>query len=174
MSQPGLNSSRFDAQSVITALDLEPHQEGGYYRRTFQTDQRPMIATSQGHRYLMTSIYYLLTEESPIGHFHLNQSDILHYHQLGDAIRYSLIYPDGTLKTVVMGSDILARQQLQLHVPGGVWKASQLENGSAGFGLISEAVSPGFDYADCEMGVREKLRVEFPEHLELIERMTRD
>ena len=174
MIRPTFTSSHLSRHSIIAALDLQPHQEGGYYRRTFQSDQHPMIATPQGHRYLMTSIYYLLTEESPIGHFHLNQSDILHYHQLGDAIRYSLIYPDGTLKTVVMGSDILAGQQLQLHVPGGVWKASQLENGSAGFGLISEAVSPGFDYADCEMGVREKIRVKFPEHLELIERMTRD
>jgi hypothetical protein len=174
MSQSVFNSSRFDAQSMITALDLEPHQEGGYYRRTFQTDRHPMIATAQGKRYLMTSIYYLLTEESPIGHFHLNQSDIMHYHQLGDSIRYSLIYPDGTLDTVVMGSDILAGQRLQLHVPGGVWKAAQLEKGTAGFGLISEAVSPGFDFEDCEMGVREKLCVEFSEHLELIEQMTRE
>ncbi|MEJ5058966.1 MULTISPECIES: cupin domain-containing protein [unclassified Pseudomonas] len=172
MSHTELISSRFDISSLIAALSLEPHEEGGYYRRTFQTDHRPLIATARGQRYLMTSIYYLLTEQSPIGHFHLNQSDIMHYHHLGDAIRYSLIYPDGTLETVVMGSDVTAGQNLQLHVPGGVWKAAQLENGVAGFGLISEAVTPGFDFADREMGRREKLSVEFPEHLELVERLT--
>ncbi|MEK1841603.1 MAG: cupin domain-containing protein, partial [Pseudomonas sp.] len=87
-------------------------------------------------------------------------------------IQYSLIFPDGTLNTVVMGSDVIAGQCLQLHVPGGVWKASQLMNGLAEYGLISEAVSPGFDFADMEMGNRQKLREQFPEHSELIGKLT--
>jgi predicted cupin superfamily sugar epimerase len=62
----------------------------------------------------------LLTKDSPIGHFHLNQSDIVHYYHFGDAIQYSLIFPDCTLQTVVMGSDIFAGQCVQLQVPGGV------------------------------------------------------
>ena len=77
-----------------------------------------------------------------MGQFHFNQSDILHYFHLGDAIEYSLIHADGSLQTLVMGSDVLSGQQLQLHVPGGIWKASRLLSGSNGFGLISEAVSP--------------------------------
>ena len=47
-----------------------------------------------------------------------------------------------------------------------------LLNGSAGFGLISEAVSPGFDFADMQMGSRQKLCAEFPEHSALIEQLT--
>jgi predicted cupin superfamily sugar epimerase len=43
----------------------------------------------------------------------------------------------------------------------------------AGFGLISEAVSPGFDFADMEMGDRQKLSEQFAEHSMLIERLTR-
>ncbi|MNI15925.1 hypothetical protein D3C73_692410 [compost metagenome] len=159
---------------IIATLDLEPHVEGGYYRRTFQADQQPLVETTGGSRYTMTSIYYLLTAASPIGRFHLNRSDIMHYYQLGDAIEYSLIYPDGTLKTVVMGSDISAGQCLQLHVPGGIWKASRLLEGEAEFGLISEAVTPGFDFADMQMGVRKKLAEAFPQHRMLIERMTLD
>ena len=102
-----------NAQDVVTALNLEPHVEGGYYRRTFQTDDQPRVETAAGQRYLMSSIYYLLTRETPIGHFHLNRSDIVHYYHLGDAIKYSLIFPDGALETVVMGSDIIAGQCLQ-------------------------------------------------------------
>jgi hypothetical protein len=161
-----------NAPELIAALKLAHHVEGGYFLRTFQADQRPMLEIGGGQRYLMTSIYYLLTEDSPIGHFHLNQSDIVHYYHLGDAIRYSLIYPDGTLKTVVMGNDVLAGQCLQLHVPGGIWKASHLLDGSAGYGLISEAVTPGFDFADMAMGDRQKLTAQFPEHSALFERMT--
>jgi predicted cupin superfamily sugar epimerase len=160
------------AEALITALDLEPHTEGGFYRRTFQSDHHPMVETDSGPRFLMTSIYYLLTKDAPTGHFHLNQSDIVHYYHLGDAIQYSLIFPDGTLKTVVMGSDVIAGQCLQLHVPGGVWKASRLTDGLAGYGLISEAVSPGFDYADMKLGHRQKLSELFPEHSELIAELT--
>jgi predicted cupin superfamily sugar epimerase len=163
----------FSIVDLVAALDLEPHLEGGYYRRTYQSDDQSMVITTGGLRYRMTSIYYLLTKDSPVGHFHLNQSDIVHYYHLGDAIEYSLIFPDGTLKTVLMGSDVIAGECLQLNVPGGVWKASRLVEGSAGFGLISEAVSPGFDYADMELGDREKLSERFPEYSRLIERLTR-
>lgn len=45
------------AQEIVATLDLEPHLEGGYYRRTFQTDQHPMVETEGGRRYLMTSIF---------------------------------------------------------------------------------------------------------------------
>ena len=162
------------AQGVINALNLEPHLEGGYFRRTYQSDHRDWLETAGGPRYLMTSIYYLLTKQSPMGQFHLNQSDILHYFHLGDAIEYSLIHPDGSMQTVVMGNDVLAGQHLQLHVPGGIWKASRLLDGANGFGLISEAVSPGFDFADMEMGSREKLTAAFPQHRALIEKLTRD
>lgn len=164
--------SLVNAKELIAALGLDKHVEGGYFRRTFESDQQLMTKADGSQRFLMTSIYYLLTEDSPVGHFHLNQSDIVHYYQLGDAIQYSLISPDGTLQTVVMGSDVLAGQRLQLHVPGGIWKASKLMNGPAGFALISEAVSPGFDVADMEMGNRQKLTEQFAEHSSLIEKLT--
>ncbi|MVV48026.1 cupin domain-containing protein [Pseudomonas sp. PB120] len=166
------NENAHNAQNLITALNLEPHVEGGYYRRTFQTDHQVTAQTPGGPRYLMSSIYYLLTCDSPIGHFHLNRSDIMHYYHLGDAIQYSLIFPDGRLETVMMGSDVAAGQCLQLHVPGGVWKASRLMDGTTGFGLISEAVSPGFDFADMEMGSRRKLSEQFAEHSALFEKLT--
>ncbi|ANJ56317.1 cupin [Pseudomonas silesiensis] len=173
MAQNRRDNQTPKAQDVVAALDLQPHMEGGFYRRTFQTDHST-VETAGRHRYLMSSIYYLLTRDSPIGYFHLNRSDIVHYYHLGDAIQYSLIYPDGTLKTVVMGNDMLAGECLQLHVPGGIWKASQLLDGFAGYGLISEAVSPGFDYADMEMGNRRKLGERFPEHSVLIETLARE
>jgi predicted cupin superfamily sugar epimerase len=46
--------------------------------------------------------------------------------------------------------------------------------GEHGFGLISEAVSPGFDFADMEMGDRRKLIARFPQHRMLIEKLKRD
>ena len=57
---------------------------------------------------------------------------------------------------------------------GGIWKASRLIDGSAGFALVSDAVSPGFDFADMQLGNREKLGEAFPEYWALIEQMTED
>lgn len=167
-----MTKAAISTEALIEALNLEQHVEGGYYRRTYQSDHRDMVNTSGGERFLLTSIYYLLTNTSPIGHWHKNQSDILHFFHLGAPITYYLIHPDGSLETVVMGSDPTKGQQLQLLVKGGTWKASYLPQGE--FGLISEAVSPGFDFADMQLGSRQVLLEQFPQHKELIQQFTRE
>ena len=160
-----------DKETVIRELGLEGHVEGGYYRRTFQADHRATIDQGEGERFTLTSIFYLLTDDAPIGHWHLNKSDIIHYYHLGSPVHYYLIYPDGRLENVVLGPDLAAGQQLQLIVRGGVWKASHLPEGS--YGLISEAVSPGFEFADMTLGERELLLNEFPQHAAMINAYTR-
>lgn len=161
------------ADQVVEQLGLEAHVEGGFFKRTYAADKRQTVTTAKGERLLMSSIFYLLTQQSPIGHFHRNHSDIVHYFHLGDPVTYYLLQPDGSLQTVVMGSDLLAGQQLQLTVPGGVWKASRLSSGPHGYGLISEAVSPGFDYADMTLARRDGLQARYPMHSGLIRELTR-
>lgn len=169
--EASMHTNNASAEDIARALDLSGHVEGGFYRRTYQADHRQLVSTTTGDRFLMTSIYYMLTRQSPIGHFHLNKSDIMHYYHLGDPIRYTLIFPDGTLETLVMGSDVARGQLLQLHVKGGIWKASELLPGDHGYGLISEAVSPGFDFADMTIGTAENLAQQFPQHSKIIKRM---
>lgn len=157
-------------QQLIERLGLEPHAEGGYYRRTFQADYRDRIPTPAGKRLTLTSIYYLLTEDSPVGHWHLNASDIMHFFQAGQSLEYFMILPDGQLQRAVLGPDLVAGQQLQLAVKGGVWKASRLTGGE--YGLVGEAVSPGFDTEDMQLGQRQLLLDQFPQHRELIETLS--
>ena len=52
-----MNRGKTEIVDVIAALDLQPHVEGGYFRRTFQADHRAMLQTTRGPRYLVTSIY---------------------------------------------------------------------------------------------------------------------
>ncbi|WP_158969343.1 cupin domain-containing protein [Paraglaciecola sp. L3A3] len=168
------STEKLTTQQLVEALELEGHVEGGYFRQTFKADNRPMIDTDNGQRVTMTSIYYLLSAESPIGHFHMNQSDIMHYFHAGDPITYSLLQADGSLQTVVMGSDPTQGQVMQMMVKGGVWKASQIPtDGKYGYGLIGEAVSPGFDYKDMQLGETDKLIQQFPQHSELITELSR-
>ena len=161
------------ADDLIESLGLKGHIEGGFYRRTYESTGQPRISTGDSERFSMTSIYYLLTAGGPIGHFHRNQSDIVHYYHLGDPIEYVLIHPDGELQTVVMGPDPRRGHHLQLTVVGGVWKASRLTPGGVhGYGLISEAVSPGFDYRDMTLGVTSELLTAFPQHRSYIEALS--
>ena len=164
------------AQQWIDHLQLEGHVEGGFFRRIYQADHRPMLPTEHGERYLVTSIYYLLSAQSPVGHFHLNRSDIMHVFVAGDPITYHLIDADsGEYRQVVLGDDILKGQTPTMMVKGGTWKASEVPaDGQAGYGLITEVVSPGFDYADMTLGKRALLGAEFPQHLDVIERLTHD
>jgi predicted cupin superfamily sugar epimerase len=157
------------AEQVAKALNLSGHLEGGFFRRTYQADDYAKLTTAKGERFILTSIFYMLTSQSPIGHFHLNKSDIVHYYHLGDPIRYTLIYPDGKVEQVIMGSDVTNGELLQLTVKGDIWKASELLPGEHGYGLISEAVSPGFDYADMTLGTNELLQAKFPQHWKLME-----
>ena len=161
------DSSQMSAEKIAALLGLEGHVEGGFFRRTYESSPSGKVATEGGERFLMTSIFYLLTHQSPTGRWHLNKSDIMHYYHLGDPIEYSLIHPDGRLEKMIMGNDIVHGEKLQLMVPGGVWKTSRLLNLRYGFGLISEAVSPGFEYADMTLGDSESLSKKFPQHKEL-------
>ena len=151
-----MTNAQTTSKDLIEQLNLEPHLEGGYFCRTF----------TSGHtindRSAMSSIYYLLTKTSPIGHLHRNRSDILHFWQHGSPIHYTLVAPDGSLSEHVMGPDLAAGQQLQMLVPGGYWKASELRDGD--HVLISEAVCPGFDFEDHHLATAEQIQRKFPQH----------
>tara|TARA_B100000745_G_scaffold300587_2_gene255563 strand:- start:1880 stop:2386 length:507 start_codon:yes stop_codon:yes gene_type:complete len=135
-------------QNIIQALQLDPHpKEQGYFRRTYASE--PMLGQGDASRHAMTSIYYLLTANQPVSYLHRNRSDILHYYHMGAPVHYVTFCEQDGLKYHVMGHDITNGQQLQLLVKGGVWKASWIEGGK--YGLISEAVVPGFDFRDNEL-----------------------
>lgn len=149
-------------QEIIDALGLEPHIEGGYFRRTYQSECA--VDLDHGERRILSSIYYLLTDDSPVGHLHRNRSDILHYFHGGSPLTYWVLRPDGSLERQTLGLDLARGQTPQLLVPGGCWKAAELESGE--FGLISEAVAPGFEYADMELASMDSLVSQFPQWLD--------
>lgn len=161
-----------DRDELIQHLELEPHVEGGYFKRTFEAGHRPKIDAGLGPRFTMTSIFYLLTADARIGHWHRNESDILHFFHLGEPITYYLMHADGTLETVVLGPDPSQGHRLQMAVKGGTWKASHLEQGE--YGLISEAVAPGFEYSDMKLGKVDELLQAFPQHRSQIEEFSHE
>ena len=146
-------------QEIIKSLSLEPHpSEGGYFKRTYTSEIDTICAA--GTRKTLSSIYYMLTNDSPIGYLHKNKSDIIHYFHSGSPITYFIIHPDGKLEKQVLGNDVSQGQIPQLIVKGGCWKASELIEGE--YGLLSEAVSPSFEYEDMELASTESIERKFP------------
>ena len=147
-------------RQLIEKLSLESHIEGGYFSRTYSSDLKIDILADSKPRCLLSSIFYMLTDDSPIGHLHKNKSDIIHYFHGGSPLTYLILHPDGHLDKKILGDDLDKGQQLQLIVKGGCWKATELETGE--FGLISEAVAPGFDYEDMELAEETLIKNQFP------------
>ena len=146
-------------QNLIRQLGLTEHTEGGYFVESYRSEIKIPTKRAGGDRTLLTSIYYLLTDDRPIDHLHRNQSDIMHYFQAGSAITYLLVTPDGKLERVKLGLDFARGEVGQLLVPGGYWKAAVLESGE--FGLIGESVAPGFDYRDMEIARADDFKLDF-------------
>lgn len=145
--------------SLIDQLQLQPHVEGGYFRRSFCASQN-IAGSAQGQRPLASAIYYLLTDDSPIGYFHRNRSEILHVWQGGNALSYLLIDPQGHIARHRLGPNLAAGEQLQLLVPGGYWKATELVEGQ--FGLLTELVCPSFVYEDMQLASAGQMQQDFP------------
>ncbi len=161
------------AEELIRHLDLQPHpKEGGYFRETYRSAEScPSLPTRYiGPRSAGTAIYYLLTPSTYSALHRLQTDEIFHFY-LGGPMRMLQLSPDGTGRTIVLGRDVLAGQQLQEIVPRGIWQGSVLEPGGS-FALVGCTVAPGFDYVDYEAGDRRTLLAQYPAHADLIRRLT--
>jgi len=127
-----------DAQSLIRALDLQPHPEGGWYRETWRA---PAPA---GQRASATAILFLL-EEGRRSHWHKVDATELWLFHAGSALRLAMAASDaGPVRSIWLGPDILDREQPQVRVAPGEWQAAWADRGWA---LVSCVVSPGFEFA---------------------------
>jgi predicted cupin superfamily sugar epimerase len=166
------------AQEIIKKLELQPHPiEGGYFRETYRargsvpTAGLPPGYPHQSERSLGTSIYYLLTSETFSELHRLPTEEVFHLY-LGGPVRMLQLFPDGSGREVVLGTDILGGQEPQVIVAAGVWQGSLLEPGVE-YALLGATMAPGFDYADYEQGGRAALVARYPAHEPLITRLTR-
>jgi len=93
--------SSYEQNSMDKAITHEPHLEGGYFRRTYQSDYtHEGIPYAETPRYLMTSIFYMLTDDSPTDYLHVNHADIMHYFHAGSPLTYLILHPDRQLLRV--------------------------------------------------------------------------
>jgi predicted cupin superfamily sugar epimerase len=164
------------AERIRTLLKLEPHPiEGGYFVETYQSALRiPKAGLPDDYpsdRAAGTAIYYLLTPETFSALHKLPGDEIFHFY-LGDPVEMLQLKPDGTGEVTVLGHDIVGGMHPQHVVPGGVWQGSRLRAGGS-YALLGTTMSPGFDYADYETGMRASLAQLYPAHSAMIASLTR-
>jgi len=164
------------AQDIIEKLNLLPHPEGGFFKETFRS--KGSISKDElgngysGPRSYSTAIYFLLTSDS-FSAFHRIKQDEFWHHYDGAAINVHVIDPDGNYSCTVVGKDYNNGEVPQFVVEGGCWFASEVHNNDE-FSLVGCTVSPGFDFNDFELADKDKLTELYPEHKDVISRLTRN
>jgi uncharacterized protein len=157
----------------IEKLNLEPHPEGGYYRQTYRADLllKELSRQFSGPRPASTAIYFLL-EGKNFSAFHRLQSDELWHFHLGASLTVHVIEPDGQYSEIHLGSNPEAGEVLQAVVRAGCWFASHIRDEKS-FTLVGCTVAPGFDFDDFELAKRVQLIELYPQHRDLITKLTR-
>jgi len=101
------------------------------------------------------------------------RSDEMWHFYAGGTLVVHVIGDDGQHSEILLGSDTEAGEVFQAVVKAGCWFGSCVRDPGA-FALVGCTVSPGFDFADFELGKREQLVRLYPQHRELIEGLTRE
>jgi uncharacterized protein len=164
------------ADEVKHALQLEPLEiEGGFFRETYRSrwtvPEKHLPDGTRGSRSIGTAIYFMLTPDTFSALHRLRGTEIFHFY-LGDPVVMLQLLPDGSSQAIILGHDLAGGQRPQVAVCGGVWQGSWLAPGGK-FALLGTTMSPGFDYADFELGNREQLMAQYPGAAEMIRRYTK-
>ena len=147
------------APEWIEELRLARHPEGGWFRRVYESELKV-----DGQRPAMTSIYYLLEGEDCSALHRLKQDEQWHFYH-GSPITIHEIDSSGNYAGTTLGTD-----RFQHTVRAGNLFGATVEEGYA---LVGCTVVPGFDFTDFELPSRAELLSDYPQHAEVIIRVTR-
>ncbi len=146
-------------QRLIQKFKLQPHPEGGYYRRTY---------TSSDQRF--SSILFLLTKNN-FSAFHKIDSDEQWNWYSGDAIHIHEIDTEGNYTLTQLTNEI-GNENFQYVVKSGNWFAAE-SVGHEGFSLCGCTVIPAFDFSNFELAAYNILLQKYPQHDVILRRFTR-
>lgn len=133
--------------TLIAALGLQPHPEGGYFREIHRSTQRVQPLDGRPERSALTVIYFLLAEGEE-SRWHRVASDEVWIHLEGAPLELLLAddpAPPGTAHR--LGPLREGASPVRV-VPAGFWQAART---LGDYTLVACAVGPGFDFGDFTM-----------------------
>ena len=132
---------------LVQALGLQPHPEGGHYRRIHASGLLVLPEDGRGARPALTAIHYLLGP-GECSRWHCVASDEAWHYIEGAPL--ALFDADPGFEQVEMralGPFAPGAEPLRV-VPHGRWQAAR---STGAYTLVACTVGPGFDFADFEM-----------------------
>ena len=161
-------------QYWIDKLGLLAHPEGGFYKETYRASEsitrESLPERFDADRNFSTSIYFLLSENNFSAFHKIKQDELWHFHY-GDSLMIHIISPEGDYSYQKLGLDLDQNETPQVIVPAGYYFAAEV-NDKTSYVLCGCTVAPGFDFADFEMPNRKELLEQFPQHKDVITKLT--
>lgn len=162
-------------EEIVNILDMQPHPEGGFFKETYRSKgfirEKDLNDHINEKRNYCTGIYFLLTSDSFSAFHRINQDEMWHFYK-GSPLKLHIISEKGNYSNVIVGNNLEKGEVPQFTVNARDWFASEVvDNGD--YTLVGCTVSPGFDFRDFELANRETLISKFPQHSEIITKLTR-
>lgn len=130
------------AEELVRQLELEPHVEGGHYRRIYESSMQCAFGEQGRKRAVATSIYYLLNAGETSRWHRVDADELWHWYE-GDAIELLRFDPrDRQLTRHVLGPVAHGRAPVFV-VPAGCWQAGRP---LGAYALVGCTVAPGYEW----------------------------
>ena len=146
-------------EDLLDAYDWFDHPDGPDFY--FVETHRDAFRTS-GHWLILPggiSSFHKVSNNEELWLIHLGQI-ILH-----------VLDPEGAYHSFRLGTDLANGERPVVAVPAGYWQAAELLEGTP-FAFGTNVCAPGFSYEEYALARREELLRDFPDHGELITRLT--
>ncbi len=156
--------------NYVEALNLKPHPEGGHYKEAFISEQTVKKNDNQNYPAGSTIYYHLSRNE--FSTFHKDSFEETWHFYDGSPVIIHVLNLDGTHTQFKLGNPRLHEGvTFQATVKKDVWLAAELQDKDS-FALVGCSCSPGYTQDSEVLGSRIELIEQFPQHTELITRLT--
>jgi predicted cupin superfamily sugar epimerase len=129
-------------EQLITSLRLEPHPEGGWYRRTWQAP------AADGERPWGSAIYYLLLEGEVSAPHRIDATELWHFYAGAPLELTRRTDDDEQVQVTILGPDVMAGHEPQIVVEPRVWQSA---HSLGSFSFVGVTVTPAFTFEGFEL-----------------------
>jgi hypothetical protein len=163
-----------EAQILIERLKLKKHLEGGYFAEYYRSDEsilkKHLPSRFNGSRVFSTGIYFLLIGNDFSSFHKLKADEIWHFYSGSPLILYE-IKENGNLQKTFLSGDVNKDTQFTKDIKTGSWLAAEAMDKDS-YSFVGCTVSPGFEFDDFELAERKNLIKLYPQHRNIIEKLT--
>jgi predicted cupin superfamily sugar epimerase len=151
-------------ETLIAALGLIPHPEGGFYGEVYRSNTTVDPTDGRGLRPALTTIYFLLPAGAVSRWHRVTSDEVWHFYEGAPLDLWMATGNGGPVDHCRLGP-LDGDQRPTWTVPAGHWQAGR---STGAFTLVGCTVGPGFDFRDFELasdrpGAAAVLRAGHPE-----------